>query len=160
MSGGVAAGTDIQRLMEAAGAPTNSSRVPHTNNVNYYDNKGNLRGTTSQGINALIVLIDAFEGDAGADIPGFIDTITNLRQDGEEDEMKELLNNNGFKDYNDMTDLYDKYLNAKEEARSVEETVKDLEEEQEDEALTETRIEDLINQKYIIRRNGIIYTVV
>ena len=160
MSGGVAAGTDIQRLMEAAGAPTNSSRVPHTNNVNYYDNKGKLIGTTREGINALIALEDAFSGDAGARIIGFSDTVTDLFQDGEEEEMTQLLQENGFKDYNDMTDLHHLYSQAKEEARSVEEDVKDLEEEQEDEPLTEARIEDLINQKYIVRRNGVIYTVV
>ena len=74
--------------------------------------------------------------------------------------MTQLLQENGFKDYNDMTDLHHLYSQAKEEARSVEEDVKDLEEEQEDEPLTEARIEDLINQKYIVRRNGVIYTVV
>ena len=52
MSGGVAAGSNMERLMEAAGAPTDSSRVPHTNNINLYDNKGKLIGTTREGINA------------------------------------------------------------------------------------------------------------
>ena len=160
MSGGVAAGSNMERLMEAAGAPTDSSRVPHTNNVNYYDNKGNLRGTTREGINALTALVDEFEGDAGRDIQGFIDTITNLRQDGKEEEMTQLLQENGFKDYNDMTDLHYLYSQAKEEAISVENVVKGLEEEQEDEALTEERIKDLITQKFIVKRDGIIYTVV
>ena len=160
MSGGVAAGSNMERLMEAAGAPTDSSRVPHTNNINLYDNKGKLIGTTREGINALIALEDAFSGDAGARIIGFSDTVTDLFQDGEEEEMTQLLQENGFKDYNDMTDLHHLYSQAKEEARSVEEDVKDLEEEQEDEPLTEARIEDLINQKYIVRRNGVIYTVV
>ena len=160
MSGGVAAGSDMGRLMEAAGPPTNSSRVPHTNNVNLYDNKGKLIGTTSEGINALVALEDAFSGDAGAGITGFSDTITDLFQDGEEEEMTQLLQENGFKDYNDMADLHHLYSQAKEEARSVEEDVRLNEEEADEEPYTEDRINDLINQKYIVRRDGIIYTVV
>ena len=160
MSGGVAAGSDMGRLMEAAGPPTNSSRVPHTNNVNLYDNKGKLIGTTSEGINALVALEDAFSGDAGAGITGFSDTITDLFQDGEEEEMTQLLQENGFKGYNDMADLHHLYSQAKEEARSVEEDVRLNEEEADEEPYTEDRINDLINQKYIVRRDGIIYTVV
>ena len=159
MSGGVGSGTDMKILMNAAGPPTNNSRVPHTNNINFYDNKGKLIGTTKEGINALIALEDAFSGDAGAGIIGFSDTITDLYQNGEEEEMTQLLVENGFKDYNDMADLHHMYSQAKEEARSVEEDVELLEEEQqEDGPLTEDRINDLINQKYIVRRNGIIYT--
>ena len=160
MSGGVASGSEMGRLMEAAGPPTNSSRVPHTNNINLYDNKGKLIGTTSEGINALVALEDAFSGDAGAGISGFSNTITDLFQDGEEEEMTQLLQENGFNDYKDMSDLHHLYSQAKEEARSVEDVVKDLEEEAEGEPYTEDRINDLINQKYIVRRNGIIYTVV
>ena len=68
MSGGVAAGSNMERLMEAAGAPRDSSRVPHTNNINLYDNKGKLIGTTREGINALIALEDAFSADSGAPV--------------------------------------------------------------------------------------------
>ena len=146
--------------MEVAGPPTDSTRVPHTNNVNYYDNKGNLKGTTTEGINALIALVNVFDIDGDGHGNGFIDTVIDLRQQGKEDEMKELLNNNGFKGYNDMDKLHSLYSHAKEEANSVKEDVKGLEEELEDEPLTEARIEDLINQKYIVRHNGIIYTVV
>ena len=160
MSGGVGAGVDMKRLMDVSGPPTDRSRVPHTNNVNLYDNKGKLIGTTIAGINALIELEDAFSGDAGAGIIGFSDTVTDLFQDGEEEEMTQLLQENGFKDYNDMTDLHHLYSQAKEEARSVEEDARLIEEEDEEEPFTEDRINDLINQKYILRRNGIIYTVV
>ena len=159
MSGG-RSGFDIKSLMEVAGPPTDSTRVPHTNNVNYYDNKGNLKGTTTEGINALIALVNVFDIDGDGHGNGFIDTVIDLRQQGKEDEMKELLNNNGFKGYNDMDKLHSLYSHAKEEANSVKEDVKGLEEELEDEPLTEARIEDLINQKYIVRHNGIIYTVV
>ena len=119
MSGGTR-NIDIKELMDAAGPPTgdNKQRVPSTNNINSYDGKGKLMGTSEEGEKALEALRDALDGNLDLEEEGLIGELIQLdnKPDLDDEEynarQSEILTRAGFNNFNDYSNLHKLYSEA------------------------------------------------
>ena len=119
MSGGTR-DIDIKELMNAAGPPTgdNKQRVPSTNNINSYDGKGKLMGTSEEGEKALEALRDALDGNLDLEEAGLIGELIQLDNEPDLDDeeynarKREILTRAGFNNFNDYSNLHKLYSEA------------------------------------------------